>query len=214
MLMKSRRKRQAGVMLSAILCAGLLLTGCGDEADEDYSAESVQAGSDSSEEKNDSSGEENQSEGESSSGMRQSDTPVEDGCRVTGSVDTLDGRTLYVTVMVNDGSDHQYTEDEFNNIITVQKNIANYLHDLAAQYGKDCEIVTVDDDHQDLMYEIEYPDAVAASKSDGSEQYAQFKMDMMEALDTQIPNDELAEEYGTDSIGYFLVLPGECPDSF
>lgn len=123
-----------------------------------------------------------------------------DTSRPAGSVNLAAGRTVIVTILP-DNHVSTWEKEELVYISYAQKKAAEYIMKEASDRGKQSEIITWDDDHLDLCYDMDYPQAMHDFDSYDSTRVREY-------LKT-LPVKAIEDKYDTDSIGFLLVYDGK-----
>ncbi|MCL1834648.1 MAG: hypothetical protein FWG48_00665 [Oscillospiraceae bacterium] len=130
-----------------------------------------------------------------------------------GSVKQLEGRTVLVSIFV--ATDYSLWGDlaihKFGDSLRVVK---DYIEDEGSKYGKDIDLICDFEEHPELRYDVSFSGEFYVHPNDGvvtgetqalADSTAQFVYDFIEE---NIPYEQLAEKYQTDSIGYVAFFSG------
>ena len=130
--------------------------------------------------------------------------------RPQGSVNTVEGKTVLVTLLSNDGVE-EWSDDEISYVAHAQQAAADYIMDQARAHGKNSEIIVWSEENQDLCYDAEYQGIHndLANLSNGSN----YDVRLQEIIERSVPIDEITKKYGTDSIGFVFMIDGNPEDT-
>ena len=126
------------------------------------------------------------------------------GTSPTGSVKYLDGSTVLVSLFI-DAPEADWTQEK-KDMVTGKMNLANdYLVAAGNSYGKTVNLIYNIQEHPDLCYMVPY-----SKKIDDSDDTSYDLLDYVtKYIDTNIPTEDILNQYGVDSIGYMCYLDSE-----
>lgn len=119
----------------------------------------------------------------------------------TGSAGVLEGRTILVSIFVNDGESKwkSAARKKVNRKVGIS---ARYIECQAKRYGKTVELVTDIYQNPDLCYSYQTKMKV----NDRARKQDKLYRKIHKYIDQKLPLDELRKRYNTDSIGFLLHI--------
>lgn len=125
--------------------------------------------------------------------------------RPQGSANTLAGSSVIVTILL-DTPDADFTDDEITYANESIDRSCRYLEEQGRKYGKSVKLYNYDSVNSDLLFRIscDKPATDAVDFSSGT--YTGFKNTVDSLIADEIPFDDIYEKYGTDSIGFMVML--------
>lgn len=123
------------------------------------------------------------------------------GTEPTGSAKYLDGTTVLVSLFIEDPSSNWSAEKR--EMVMAKMDLANdFLVAEGASYGKNVNLIYNIYEHPDLEYTVAYPDKII-----DTDKSAYKLLDFItDYIDTQIPTQDIMEQYGVGSIAYMCFL--------
>ncbi len=118
-----------------------------------------------------------------------------------GSVGTLEGKTVIVSIFVKD-KDSKWTKGAKKKVNKRLRAAASYLKKQAGRYGKKVELVVDAETHPELAFQA----ATTMKVKDSAKSQDKLYRKMVKVIDREVDVTSIREKYNTDSIGFVFHL--------
>lgn len=125
--------------------------------------------------------------------------------RPQGSVNTLEGKSVIVTILL-DTPDADFTEDEISYANGAIERSCRYLEQQGEKYGKSVTLYNYNEENSDLLFRISCDKPATDAVDFSADTYTGFKDTVDSLIANEIPFDDIYKKYGTDSIGFMVML--------
>ena len=125
--------------------------------------------------------------------------------RPQGSAKTLEGESVIVTILL-ETPDADFTDDEITYANQSIDRSCRYLEEQGKKYGKSVRLYNYDSENSDLLFRISCDKPATDAADFRADTYTGFKDTVDSLIADEIPFDDIYEKYGTDSIGFMVML--------
>lgn len=125
--------------------------------------------------------------------------------RNTGSASYIDGKTVFVSIYLEE-PDYKWSIEDKQKAQSILKKGYDFVSETVRSYGKECNLVFDTSQHPDLAYTIVIDENIPAYVTTEKEYELDDKVDQWIQ---QVPTENILETYDCDSIAYLFFIAHE-----
>ncbi len=129
--------------------------------------------------------------------------------RPQGSANTLEGESVIVTILL-DTPDADFTDEDIAHANDSIERSCRYIEQQGRKYGKSVKLYNYSGENSDLLFRIDCDKPAADAVNFRADTYTGFKNTVDSLIADEIPFSDIYEKYGTDSIGFMVMLDADA----